>query len=225
VGKSIELTAKDGHRFGAYVAEPAGKPRGGLVIIQEIFGVNRHIRWVADGYAADGYYVVAPAMFDRTERDVELGYEPADRDKGLALRKSLSDDQVLLDIEASVEAAKAGGKVGIVGYCFGGSMAWLSAARVPGVAAAVGYYGGQIASMLDEKPKCPVMLHFGETDPSIPVADAEKVKAALEPAGTPVFIFPVAGHAFNRYGNQAWHEESAVLARERTLKFLQDNVG
>jgi carboxymethylenebutenolidase len=225
VGKFIDLTAKDGHSFGAYVAEPSGKPRGGLVVIQEIFGVNEHIRWVADGYAADGYYAVAPAMFDRSERGVEIGYEPADRDKGLALRKSLSDDEVLLDIGAAVEAAKSAGKVGIVGYCFGGSMAWLSAARVPGLAAAVGYYGGQIASLLEEKPQCPVMLHFGETDPTIPVADAEKVKATLEPAGIPVFIYPVAGHAFNRYGNQAWHEESAKLARERTLQFLQDNVG
>jgi carboxymethylenebutenolidase len=225
VGKSIQLTAKDGHVFGAYVAEPPGKPRGGLVVIQEIFGVNAHIRWVADGYAADGYYVVAPALFDRTERDVEIGYEAADRDKGIALRRALNDDQVLLDIEASVQAAQSGGKVGIVGFCFGGSMAWLSAARVPGLAASVGYYGGQIAGMLDEKPQCPVMLHFGELDASIPLADAEKVKTTLESSGTPVFIYAGAGHAFNRYGNQAWHEESATLARERTLAFLRENVG
>ncbi len=225
MGKSIQLTAKDGHIFGAYVAEPPSKPRGGLVVIQEIFGVNVHIRWVADGYAADGYYVVAPALFDRAERDVELGYEAADRDKGIALRRALNDDQVLLDIEASVQAAQSGGKVGIVGFCFGGSMAWLSAARVPGLAASVGYYGGQIAGMLDEKPQCPVMLHFGELDASIPLADAEKVKSTLESSGTPVFIYAGAGHAFNRYGNQAWHEESANLARERTLAFLRENVG
>lgn len=225
MGKSIQLTAKDGHVFSAYVAEPSGKPRGGLVVIQEIFGVNPHIRWVADGYAADGYYVVAPALFDRAERNVELGYEAADRDKGIALRRALDDDQVLLDIQASVEAAQIGGKVGIVGFCFGGSMAWLSAARVSGLAASVGYYGGQVVGMLDEKPQCPVMLHFGETDASIPLADAERVKSTLEPAGTPVFIYPVAGHAFNRYGNQAWHEESATLARERTSTFLRENVG
>lgn len=225
MGKLIELTAKDGHTFGAYVAEPVDKPRGGLVVIQEIFGVNAHIRWVADGYAADGYTVVAPALFDRSERGVELGYDADARDKGIALRKSLSDDDVLLDLGASLDAVKSAGKVGMVGYCFGGSMAWLSAARIPGLAASVGYYGGQVVSMLDETPKCPVMLHFGETDPSIPVADAEKVKAALEPAGISVFIYPVAGHAFNRFGNQAWHEESALLARERSLKFLQENVG
>jgi carboxymethylenebutenolidase len=225
VGKFIKLTAKDGHNFGAYVAEPSEKPRGGVVVVQEIFGVNPHIRWVADGYAADGYYVVAPALFDRSERDVELGYDAADRDKGIALRRSLSDDDVLLDIEAAVNATKGVGKAGIVGFCFGGSMAWLSAARVPGLSAAVGYYGGQIAGMLDEKPLCPVMLHFGETDPSIPLADAEKIKATLEPRGVPVFIYPVAGHAFNRHGNQAWHGESAELARDRTLAFLREYVG
>jgi carboxymethylenebutenolidase len=225
VGNLIHLTAKDGHEFGAYEAKPSGKPRGGLVVIQEIFGVNPHIRWVADGYAADGYHVLAPAVFDRAERNVEVGYDKEGVDKGRALRGKITTDQMLLDIAATVEALKGAGKVGIVGYCMGGSMAWMSAARVPGLSAAIGYYGGTVAENLGEQPKCPVMLHFGDKDASIPVADAEKVKAALAPKGIPVFIYEGAGHAFNRFGNQAWHEPSAKLARERSLKLLRENVG
>jgi carboxymethylenebutenolidase len=225
MGTFVELTAKDGHTLGAYEAMPAGTPRGGLVVIQEIFGVNPHIRWVVDGYAADGYHVIAPAIFDRRERGVELEYDGADVEKARSLRRSISDEEFLSDIAAALDRVKSAGKVGIVGYCLGGSLAWLSAARVPGFSAAIGYYGGQVASMLDEKPKCPVMLHFGEIDPSIPPADTAKVRDALQPAGIPVFVYPHAGHAFNRYGNKAWHEDSAVLARERTLKFLRENVG
>jgi carboxymethylenebutenolidase len=225
MGNLIELTAKDGHKLGAYVATPDGRPRGGLVVIQEIFGVNPHIRWVCDGYAADGYHAIAPAIFDRNERGVELEYDGADRDKARAIRQSISNEEFLLDIAAALDAVKSAGKVGIVGYCLGGSLAWLSAARIPGFSAAIGYYGGSIAASLDEKPRCPVMLHFGETDPSIPLADAEKIKATLEPKGNSVFIYPVAGHAFNRYGNKAWHEPSATLARHRTLNFLREFVG
>jgi carboxymethylenebutenolidase len=225
MGTLITLTAKDGHIFGAYEAKPSGKPRGGLVVIQEIFGVNPHIRWVADGYAADGYHVVAPAVFDRAEPNVELGYDKEGVDRGRGLRGKITTDAMLLDIAATVEPLKGAGKVGIVGYCMGGSMAWLSAARVPGLSAAIGYYGGTVAENLGEQPKCPVMLHFGDKDASIPLADAEKVKAALAPKGIPVFIYEGAGHAFNRFGNQAWHEESAKLARERSLKFLRENVG
>jgi carboxymethylenebutenolidase len=146
-------------------------------------------------------------------------------DRGRGLRGKITTDAMLLDIAATVEALKGAGKVGIVGYCMGGSMAWLSAARVPGLSAAIGYYGGTVAENLGEQPKCPVMLHFGDKDASIPLADAEKVKAALAPKGIPVFIYEGAGHAFNRFGNQAWHEASAKLARERSLKFLRENVG
>ena len=133
MGTLITLTAKDGHRFGAYEAKPSGKPRGGLVVIQEIFGVNPHIRWVADGYAADGYHVLAPAVFDRAEPNVELGYDKEGVDRGRGLRGKITTDAMLLDIAATVEALKGAGKVGLVGYCMGGSMAWLSAARVPGL--------------------------------------------------------------------------------------------
>jgi carboxymethylenebutenolidase len=224
MGNFIKLKAKDGHGFGAYEAKPAGKPRGGLVIIQEIFGVNPHIQWVADGYAADGYHVLAPEVFDRAEPHVQLGYDKEAVERGRALRQAVSTDDMLLDIAATVEALKGAGKIGLVGYCMGGSLAWLSAAKVPGLSATVGYYGGTVAANLGEKPQCPVMLHFGEKDASIPLADAEKVKATLEPA-VPVFIYPDAGHAFNRYGNQAWHEAAATVARHRTLNFLHEKVG
>jgi len=225
MGKFIELTAKDGHTFEAYEAKPEGKPRGGLVVIQEIFGVNPHIQWVSDGYAADGYHVLAPAVFDRAERGVQLGYGKDGFEQGRAIRQAISIDDMLLDIAATVDALKGAGKVGLVGYCMGGSLAWLSAAKVPGLSACIGYYGGNIAGQLDLEPHCAVMLHFGAEDTGIPLADAEKVKAALEPKGTPVFIYPGAGHAFNRFGNHAWHEPSATLARERSLTLLREAVG
>ena len=225
LGKTITLTAGDGHRFSACEAKPVGAPCGGLVVVQEIFGVNPHIRWVADGYAADGYDVIAPAIFDRAERRVELGYEGADRDKGLGLCRKVPIDHMLLDIAASVGALKGAGKVGIVGYCLGGSLAWLAAARVDGLAAAVGYYGGAIAANLGELPRCPVMLHFGEEDGGIPMADVEKVRAAVDPGSVEIFTYEGAGHAFNRKGTRNWHEASANLARERTLAFLRKHLG
>jgi carboxymethylenebutenolidase len=222
---TITLKASDGHTFSAYEVKPEGKARGGLVVVQEIFGVNAHIRRVADGYAKDGYHTIAPAIFDRAERGVEIGYEKADVDRGVALRGKIATDHMLADIAASVAALKGSGKVGIVGYCLGGSMAWLAAARVPGLAAAIGYYGGAIAANLADKPRCPVMLHFGELDGGIPTSDVAKVKAAVDAKTVQVFAYPGAGHAFNRDGNHAHHEPSARLARERTLKFLHDHVG
>ena len=225
MGSDVTLTAGDGHQFSAYAAKPGGTPRGGLVVVQEIFGVNPHIRWVADGYAADGYDVLAPAVFDRAEAGVELGYDQADVQSGLALRQKIGIDQMLLDIAAAVDALKGAGKVGIVGYCLGGSLAWLAAARVPGLAAAVGYYGGMIAANLGEIPRCPVLLHFGEEDGGITMPDVEKVRAAADPGTVEIHTYAGAGHAFNRKGNQAWHEASARLARERTLAFLRRHVG
>ncbi len=219
------LTAKDGHAFSAYEAQPAGKARGGLVVIQEIFGVNAHMRRVADGFAADGYAVIAPAIFDRAEKGVDLGYGKEDVDRGVALRKEIELDDMLVDIAASIEAVKGAGKVGIVGYCLGGSLAWLAATRLTGLSAAVGYYGGTIANNLGEKPLCPVMLHFGEEDTGIPMSAVEKIRAEVDPKRVQVFTYAGGGHAFNRDGNAAFHAPSAKLARERTLQFLATNVG
>ena len=226
MGKQISLTAADGHSFSAYEKTPSsGIVRGGLVVIQEIFGVNAHIRRVADGYADDGYRVIAPAIFDRAERGVDIGYEKADFERGAALRKAIPVDHMLADIAAAVAALQTSGKVGIVGYCLGGSLAWLAAARVGGIAGAVGYYGGAIATHLDAAPRCPVMLHFGEEDAGIPLSDIGKIKAAADPSLVQVCTYKDAGHAFNREGNAAWRAEPARVARERTIAFLREHVG
>ena len=220
---TITLTAEDGHRFSAYRATPAGKPRGALVVVQEIFGVNSHMKRVTDGFAADGYLAIAPAIFDRVERDFTSGYAPADIERGRAVRGKLSIDQVIMDVRATVkELAKSGVKVGVVGYCFGGTVAWLAATRIDGVSGAVGYYGGGIAETAEEKPRAPVMLHFGETDASIPKEHYEKV-AKIHP-NVPIHIYP-AGHGFNCDERGSYHELSARLARERTIEFLRKNVG
>jgi carboxymethylenebutenolidase len=225
MGDLIKLKASDGHAFAAYERKPAGPVRGALVVVQEIFGVNPHVRSVADGYAADGYRVLAPALFDRAERDVELSYDGADRDKAIALRKAIAIDAMLLDIAASISALESTGKIGIVGYCLGGSLTWLAATRLSGLAAAIGYYGSMIAANLAETPRCPVLLHFGEEDGGISMADVEKIRASVDPGTVQIFTYPGAGHAFNRAGNAAYHEPSAKLARERTLAFLRQHVG
>jgi carboxymethylenebutenolidase len=221
----LTLTAADGFRLGAYEKRPAGRPRGGLVVVQEIFGVNAHIRSVADGYAADGYHVVAPAIFDRAETGVELGYDMPAAERGRDLRAAIRLDDTLADIAAAVAALKGAGKVAVIGYCWGGSLAWFAATRIAGLAGTVGYYGGMIAGALGETPRCPVMLHFGELDRSISMSDVAKVRAAVDPAVVQVFTYPGAGHAFNRAGTSAWHEPSATLARERTIAFFRKYVG
>ena len=223
MGETLTLTAEDGHTFAAYRAKPSGAPRGGIVVVQEIFGVNQHIRKLADGFAADGYLAIAPALFDRVERGYETGYAAPDIERGRATRGKLSTDQAMLDVKATVkELQKAGLKVGVVGYCFGGTIAWLSATRIDGVAAAVGYYGGGVAAAVDEKPKTAVMLHFGETDASIPKEDYEKVMKAYPTV--PVYIYP-AGHGFVCDERGSYHAESAKTARERTMEFFKKHVG
>ncbi|HZL98859.1 MAG TPA: dienelactone hydrolase family protein [Planctomycetota bacterium] len=223
MGEMLTLTAEDGHRLAAYRAAPSGTSRGGLVVVQEIFGVNSHIRKVADGFAADGYVALAPALFDRVERDYQTGYAQADIERGRAVRGKLGVDDAVKDVRAAVrELTKAGQKVGVVGYCFGGTVAWLAATRIDGVAAAVGYYGGGVADAAHEKPRCPVLLHWGETDASIPPEHWERVRAQ-HPA-VPLHVYP-AGHGFNCDERGSYHAESARLARERTLAFLRQHVG
>ncbi len=217
----MTLQAADGHGFDSYLAQPAGTPKAGLVVIQEIFGVNSHIRSVADGYAADGYLVVAPALFDRIERNVELGYNEADIARGRDLKAAATWDHAALDVAAAVEAAGSAGKVGVVGYCWGGSVAWLAACRTP-VSAAVGYYGGQIRELGDAQPTCPVQLHFGDRDPMIPVSDVEAI-AAAHPA-VEVHRYD-ADHGFNCDHRGSYHAESAALARQRSLDFFARHLG
>jgi len=222
MGKQIQLNASDGHALAAYRAEPKGKARGGVVVVQEIFGVNSHIRSVADGYAAEGYLAIAPAMFDRVKKNVEVGYEQKDREVGMALKNQCPVDTAMLDVEAAVKAASEGGKVGIVGYCWGGYVTWMAAARVAGLSAAVPYYGGGVPDAIGEQPKCPVMLHFGERDQHIPLAGVEKLKAA-HPRQT-VYIYQ-ADHGFNCDQRGSYDAASAKLARERSIEFFRKYVG
>jgi carboxymethylenebutenolidase len=222
VGKKIQLKASDGHTLDAYVAEPSGKPRGAVIVIQEIFGVNSHIRSVADGYAADGYLAIAPAMFDRAQKNYETGYTQPEIGAGVEIMKKLSMDNAILDVKAALEQVKSAGKVGIVGYCWGGTVAWVSAARVPGLAAAVSYYGGGVPGLVNEQPKVPVMFHFGETDHSIPLEKAKEV-AAKHPQAT-TYYYP-AGHGFNCDQRGSFHEASAKQARERSLEFFRKHLG
>ena len=222
MGTTIELTATDGHRFAAYRAAPAGKPRGALVVIQEIFGVNSHIRGVADGYAADGYLAIAPALFDRTERGLDIGYSQPEIERGRAIMQKVPLDDALKDVAAAIKAVAPAGKIGIVGYCWGGTVAWAAAAKLDGLDCAVSYYGGGVAANSALQPKVPVMFHFGETDHAIPMDAVQKVRAAHS---TQTFHIYPAGHGFNCDQRGSYHAESAKLARTRTLEFLRRYVG
>jgi carboxymethylenebutenolidase len=222
MGARIELTAADGHRFAAYRADPPGPPRGALTVAQEIFGINGHIRNVCDGYAADGYVVIAPALFDRYERGFDVGYTPADVARGRALKALAQADAALRDLAAARAAVADAGRVGIVGYCWGGLLAWLAAARSEDFACAIAYYGGGMTDAITEQPRCPVMAHFGERDAMIPAAGVRALAAAHPSAQ--VFLYP-ADHGFNCDQRGAYDAAAATLARERTLAFLRRNVG
>jgi len=217
--ESIRLTAADSHELSAYVACPEGEPIAGLVVVQEIFGVNPHIRSVADGYARDGFRAVAPALFDRIERGVELAYEGAGMEKAMTFVPKLDLEKALADVAAAMEFAAhaVGKKVGVVGYCFGGTLAWLAATRLH-PAAAVGYYGGRIANYAAETPSAPVMLHFGRQDKHIPAEEVEKIHAAHP--DVEIYWYD-AGHGFNCDARASYNKEAAQLARQRSLSFLK----
>ncbi|NUZ06468.1 dienelactone hydrolase family protein [Piscinibacter koreensis] len=215
--ETVSLQASDGHRFSAYVARPASAPRGAIVVLQEIFGVNSHIRSVTDGFAADGWLAIAPALFDRTERDVQLGYTADDVARGRTLKGAVDDEQVLLDIAAAQAHVADAGPVATIGYCWGGTMSWLAAARLPGLAAAVAYYGSGIAGLLDEAPRCPVLAHFGDKDSSIPPSAIDALRKAHPQVE--VHVYP-ADHGFNCDQRASFDAASARTARERTLAFL-----
>lgn len=220
---TVQLTATDGHVLDAHRAEPEGPPRGGLVVVQEIFGVNRHVRDVADGFARDGYRVVAPALFDRVEKHVELDYDAAGFDRGRALVGALTEEGLLADLEAARAEAATAGRVGMVGYCFGGAVVWVAAARLPGVAAAVSYYGSRIQQHADLAPRAPVMMHVGSSDASFPL-DAVEGIAARHASHVTMYAYD-AGHGFNCDHRPDYDADAARLARERTLDFLGAHVG
>ncbi|MSR14796.1 MAG: dienelactone hydrolase family protein [Gammaproteobacteria bacterium] len=214
-----QLTATDGFTFGAYEALPAHNAKGGIVVIQEIFGVNSHIRAVVDSYAAAGYAAIAPQIFDRSEPNVELGYtNQVEFDKGLRIAfKELQMPNTLLDVQAAIKAMTAHGKVGVVGYCFGGLLTWLSACELRNVAAASAYYGGGIATQATRLPRCPVMMHFGERDAHIPMSDVETIRKA-QPT-VQIFVYD-ADHGFNCDERASYDSASALTAKERTLAFF-----
>jgi carboxymethylenebutenolidase len=222
MGEIIKLTTKDGATIDAYEAVPAGEPRGAIVVLQEIFGVNHHIRNVADQFAADGYLAIAPALFDRVAPGIALGYVQKDIEEGVAIRAKTKIEETLADIAAAVAAASEAGKVGVVGYCWGGTLAYFSAARLSGIAAAVGYYGSGIATNIADGFKAPVLLHFGDKDQSIPSSDVEKIRQANP--DVPIFVYP-AGHGFSCDERASFDAESAKLARGRTLAFFAEHVG
>jgi carboxymethylenebutenolidase len=221
MGETIQLKAADGFSLSAYVAGPADAAKG-IVVVQEIFGVNHHIRSVADRFAAEGYAVVAPALFDRAEPGVELGYTQADIDKGREYRMKLTDAEVIKDIEAAADHL-AGKKLGIVGYCFGGTVAWWGATRTTKFAASSAWYGGGIAGTKDERPNIPVQMHFGEKDASIPPHDVEAIRAAQPKAE--IYVYQGAGHGFGCDERGSFSKPDYELAQQRTLEFFARHPG
>ncbi len=220
MGSIISLTAADGHQFSAYQSGPADA-KAGVVVIQEIFGVNQHIRNMADRLAAEGFLAIAPALFDRAERGVELGYTGDDVAAGRTLRGKVPDDGAMRDIEAAA-AALGGIPAGIVGYCYGGTIAWWGATRTKSFKAASGWYGGGVAGTATEVPGCPVQLHFGEKDTGIPMSDVDKVRAAQP--GVDIFVYAGAQHGFGCDERASFSAPDAALAQSRTVAFFRQHL-
>jgi len=216
MGQQIQLNTSAMQCIGAYVAKPSRTPRGGIVVVQEIFGVNGHIRDVADRFAASGYTAIAPAFFDHVETGVELGYGSDDFQRGRALAGQISFETALEDVASAAESIASAGKIGVVGYCWGGTVALLSATRLG--LPAVSYYGARNVNFLDESPKAPVQFHFGERDASIPQAAVQRHREAYPQME--IYTYP-AEHAFNRdVDGKHYDAPSAKLALERTLEFF-----
>lgn len=226
MGEFVELKAADGHAFRTYVARPTGSPKGAMVVIQEIFGVNSHIRSVADGYAAQGYLAVAPETFSRVKAGVELGYTEADMGEGFGLKtavEALAPPGVMLDLQAAVDYAASAGKVGMVGYCWGGLLVWRAAEQLSGLSAAVAYYGGGVTTEAEvaRKPAVPVMAHFGDQDHWISLESVESFRAAHPEVQTFVYA---ANHGFNCDQRGSYEAGAAKMALDRTLSFLSHHL-
>ncbi len=223
MGQHFTLVASDSFKLGAYRADPSGTAKGGVVVIQEIFGVNHHIRAVCDRLAAEGYAAVAPAIFDRQQPNFETGYSP---DEIANARKFVANPDwaaMMKDVQAAIDDAKNSGPAAIVGFCLGGSIAFLAAAKLNGLSAAIGYYGGQIVKNADEKPKVPTQLHFGEKDASIPMSDIDTIKQKRS-GDCEIFVYPGAQHGFNCDERGSYDAASAKLAWQRSTAFLDKNL-
>lgn len=219
----IELTARDGQTIGAYLAMPEGKPRGGVVVIQEIFGVNPYIREDCDKFAAEGYATIAPAIFDRLEKGFSSGYSPEEIEKARAFVPRLDWDACMMDVEAAQERVGEYGKVGIVGYCLGGTVAFLGATRLPGISASSCYYGRLIEKFADELPQCPTQLHYGALDEGIPPENYEEVRRKRP--DTEFYLYDGADHGFSCDHRPSYNADAAKLAWERTRKLFAKNLG
>ena len=220
MGKQFSLVASDSFKLGAYRADPSGASKGGVVVIQEIFGVNHHIRTVCDRLAAEGYIAEAPALFDRQQPNFESGYSP---DEIANARKFVANPDwgaMLRDTQAAIDDLKKEGPVAIIGFCMGGSIAFLSAAKLNGLSAAIGFYGGAIAKNADEKPKIPTQLHFGEKDASIPMTDVEMIKQKRG-GDCEIYVYPDAQHGFYCDERGSYNEAAAKVAWRRAIAFLQ----
>jgi carboxymethylenebutenolidase len=217
----VELTASDGHKFKAWRAAPNGKPKGAIVVIQEIFGVNHHVRDVTERFAREGYVAIAPALFDRYQRDFDVNYGPDDMAKAMQVVPKIDIAKGMLDTDAARAAVQSAGKVGIVGYCFGGVVAWLGATRLK-FAAASCYYGGRIAAVKDEKPHCPVIMHFGAKDAHIPLTMVDEIRKAQP--NVPVYVYD-ADHGFSCDERASFDKTAHELAWTRTMKLFRENVG
>jgi len=218
----LTLTAADGHKLGAYRADPAGKPKGGIVVIQEIFGVNHHIRSVCDRVAAEGYVAIAPALFDRIQPDFESGYTPDEVANARKFVAAPDFDAMLRDADAALKDIKGAGPSGIMGFCLGGTISFLAACRLSGLSAAVCYYGGGIARFAGETPKCPTQMHFGRKDAHIPMTAVDEIKAKRPECE--VYVYDEADHGFHCDERGSYHAESAKIAWGRTTAFLAKNM-
>jgi carboxymethylenebutenolidase len=222
MGQDIKLTASDNFQLGAYRAAPAGPSKGAIVVIQEIFGVNHHIRHVCDRLAAEGYVAIAPAIFDRTQPNFQCGYSPDDIAEARKFIANPDWAAMLRDTEAAIDAVKSEGPVGIIGFCLGGSIAYAAATKLSGLSAAVGYYGGAIVRSADDAPKVPTQLHFGEKDAGIPLTDVETIKAKRPEVE--VFIYPGAQHGFSCDERASYDKTSADIAWPRSMAFFAKHL-
>jgi carboxymethylenebutenolidase len=222
VGKDLKLTASDNFQLGAYRADPATAPKGAVVVIQEIFGVNHHIRAVCDRLAGEGYVAIAPSIFDRVEPDFTSGYSP---DEIAIARKFVANPDwpaMLRDTQAAIDAVRDAGPVGIIGFCLGGSIAYAAATKLSGLTAAIGYYGGAIVRFADDKPQVPTQLHFGEKDAGIPLSDVEIIKAKRPEVE--VFVYPGAQHGFHCDERASYDKARADIAWPRSMAFFAKHL-
>ena len=222
MGQDIKLTASDGFKLGGYRADPSGKPKAAIVVIQEIFGVNHHIRSVCDRLAAEGYVAIAPSIFDRIQPGFQSGYSPDEIANARTFIANPDWEAMLRDTQAAIDTVKDVGPVGIIGFCLGGSIAYAAATKLSGLSAAVGYYGGAVVRFADEKPKVPTQLHFGEKDAGIPLTDVETVKAKRP--DVEVFIYPGAQHGFHCDERPSYDKASSDIAWPRSLAFFAKHL-